>query len=192
MRRIAVAVLVAATALLVNPAPAFAHTRLLSSDPAEGATLTVAPQQIRLTFTDQMSAPLSKIAVNGPDGTQWEVGPLAAENTVVTAPVRQTGPAGKHTITYRVLSGDGHPVSGTVRFTLDLPAPTSSTVVPTTSSTPLTTTQTSEAPAGRTDAGETPADTGTPVWPWVIGAVALVAILGLLAARLRRGRPEQS
>ena len=57
LRAIAVTVLCVA-ALLLGAAPAFAHTRLQSSDPADGASLDAGPQRVSLTFNEPHAARL--------------------------------------------------------------------------------------------------------------------------------------
>ncbi|MEU0470696.1 copper resistance protein CopC [Amycolatopsis sp. NPDC006131] len=182
MRYLPTALLLAAVTLLAAANPASAHTQLIGSDPAEGASLPVAPQQIRLTFNEPVQTGFSTVTVTGPDGMTWIVGQPEVHNTVVSVPVQPTGPPGQYTIGYRVLSDDGHPVSGTVRFALSNPA-----AAPPTTSSPLT--QTTPAPQRtQTQAAPTthPDNGGMPLWPWIVGVVVLLGIG--LAIALRIGR----
>ena len=61
-------------ATLLTAAPAFAHTTLESSDPADGASLSTAPTQVTLTFAEAVNLPSDPIGVTGPDGSAWTVG----------------------------------------------------------------------------------------------------------------------
>ena len=66
-------VLVAATALaslllVLSGGPAAAHTGLQSSTPADGETLTAAPDAISLTFSSAVASEFAQVAVAGPDG----------------------------------------------------------------------------------------------------------------------------
>jgi len=74
-----------------------------------------------------------------------------------------------------VISDDGHPVTGAVAFVLAAPGPGASA--------PPATTAAAPAPAVASSA---PGGDSTPVWPWIAGAVLLVAA-GVVAA-LRLGR----
>ncbi|HEX5813288.1 MAG TPA: copper resistance protein CopC, partial [Pseudonocardia sp.] len=86
------------------------------------------------------------------------------------------GPAGVYQIGYRVVSADGHPVSGKVAFTLTTAGAGSAQA-----QTPATTAAPDAVPTtAPPDAG------GAPVWPWIAGAVVLVA--GGVALALRLGR----
>jgi copper resistance protein C len=180
-RGVAVALL-AGLALLLGAAPALAHTRLQSSDPADGASLDAAPQRVSLTFNETMTPGFSTVTVIGPDGTAYQTGEATADGGTVSIEVLPLGPAGRYEIGYRVVSADGHPVTGSVAFTLTTPGPgTTTTAAPEPSA---------AAAAPATAAPPTPAapedDGGAPVWPWVVGAVVLVG--GGVVAALRLGR----
>ena len=73
-----------------------------------------------LTFDQPVQAGegLNSVAVTGPDGKEWQGGSATVDSNVVTAPVRELGPKGVYTIGYRIVSADGHPVSGKLTFTL--------------------------------------------------------------------------
>lgn len=181
MRRMCTVLLLVALSMPGIVGPAWAHTRLIGSSPAEGASLPVAPQQLQLTFNEPVQARFSTITVTGPDSAQWTLGQLAVHSTVVTAPVRQAGPVGPYTIDYRVLSADGHPVGGTVRFALTGPVSATATAPRQT----LPSAMSIPAPhATAADHG------GSPVWLWIIGVVVLLGI-GLIIA-LRLGRSPDS
>ena len=128
--RAAVVLAVVVTALLAGAAPAFAHTRLLSSDPTDGASLPTPPEQVALTFNENMQPAFSTLTVVGPDGTAYQSGPVTASGGTVSTAVLPLGPAGRYEIGYRVVSDDGHPVSGSVAFTLTTPGPAASSGVP--------------------------------------------------------------
>jgi copper resistance protein C len=182
LRRGVAVTLLAGLALLLGAAPAFAHARLESSDPADGASLDTAPQRVSLTFSDPMTTDFTTITVVGPDGEHYEAGDIAASGTTVSAGVQPLGPAGRYEIGFRVVSEDGHPVTGSVAFTM--------TTAGSGTGSPATSTQaqaptTAQAPAAAAPASDDP-DGGAPVWPWIVGAVVLVG--GGVVAALRLGR----
>ncbi|GAA3858158.1 copper resistance CopC family protein [Amycolatopsis tucumanensis] len=161
MKRILLALAASALAMLVAAPPALAHTGLLSSDPAEGDGLSTPPQQIRLNFNNSMNAEVSTVAITGPGGSQGQVGKLTVEGTALTAPVQATGPAGEYTLGYRVLSEDGHPVTGAVRFTLTAAA----LVAPASTGAPIpTVTSTATAASAVGTAAASSQQAGMPVW----------------------------
>jgi copper resistance protein C len=180
LRTVTVTVL-AGLALLLGAAPALAHTRLQSSNPSDGASLDTAPAQVSLTFNEEMTPGFSTITVVGPDGTHYETGDVSADGGTVTRSVLPLGPAGQYKIGYRVVSADGHPVSGEVSFTMTTAGQATTTPAPAISAAPVAT----QAPAPAAAAPAEP-DGGAPVWPWIVGAVVLVG--GGVVAALRLGR----
>lgn len=161
--------------LLAGVPTAAAHAQLKSSNPADGAQLKTAPKQITLQFGESVDAGFATVTVLGPDGkSHWEAGKAQADSAKVSAPLRPLGPKGRYVIKYRVLSADGHPVSGSVTFSLQhaghgTPAP---------------------AAAGSTTAGKSP-EGGVPLWVWCVGAAVLFLAAALAAAFVAR-TPRQA
>lgn len=115
-------IILAAAAFLVAicgviPA-AWAHDYLVSSNPKPNGTVTTAPSRITLTFDDiVLDKPARpQITVQGPDGRYYETGCGAVLDREITTPVA-LGPTGKYTVTWRIVSADGHPVSDSISFT---------------------------------------------------------------------------
>jgi methionine-rich copper-binding protein CopC len=179
---------------LVAPA-VLAHAQLLSSSPADGASLPTT-DEVSLTFNEDIDPAFVEIVAEGADGDVTDGDPVVA-GRVVTQPISPAA-SGPHTVTYRVVSRDGHPVSGSVSFTLtQVPAGTPSagatgattTEVPQTPA-PATPVSNDEAVASASAADEDGAGTGT----WlVVGALAAAVAAGVglawAAARSRR-HPE--
>ncbi|MHA6619195.1 copper resistance CopC family protein [Pseudonocardia sp. DLS-67] len=183
LRTLAVGVL-AGLALLLGATPALAHARLESSDPTDGASLDAAPQRVTLTFNEAMTPGFNTLTVVGPDQGHYETGDVAVDGSSVSIEVQPLGPAGQYEVGYRVVSADGHPISGSVGFTLT----TAGTGTPAAAAAPSAS---PAAPTGQpapAPAAAAPADDsgGTPVWPWIVGAVVLVG--GGVVAALRLGR----
>jgi copper resistance protein C len=169
-------------ALLLGAGVASAHSRLVSSNPADGSNLATSPQRVSLTFNEQVQADFTALTVVGPDGAQYQSGDVTANGATISVGVKPLGPAGKYQIGYRVISDDGHPVAGSVSFTLTAPGPaaaaaTAAATAPTTAAAPAPVVNAAPPAA---------AEGGAPVWPWIAGAVVLV-IAGVIAA-LRLGR----
>lgn len=180
--RAAALVLLCGLALLLGAGAASAHTRLLSSDPADGASLDASPARVSLEFNETMQPEFSTITVVGPDGTAYQSGAPTADGRTIGTAVSPLGAAGRYEIGYRVISEDGHPVTGSVGFTLTTAGPAAAPA----GATPAPPAQAGD-PAPAASVTPAPADGGTPVWPWIVGAAVLVVGGVLAALRLGRG-----
>ncbi|MFJ3098444.1 copper resistance CopC family protein [Streptomyces hydrogenans] len=132
--------------LAVSAPPAAAHTELNGSDPANDAVLDAVPRTVTLTFSDPMSQAYAQLAVTGPDGAALGDGAPAVAGREVALSLKEARTAGRYTVGYRVVSADGHPVSGTSAFTVR-PAPTAPSAAAT-PATPSGTNPPATAPAG--------------------------------------------
>jgi copper resistance protein C len=172
--RAVVVTLLSVVGMLGAAAPAFAHSQLEGSDPADGASLDAGPPQITLTFNEDMPPGFDVVTVVGPDGKVWQNGEVTTSGPTVSVPVAPLGPAGRYQVGYRVVSADGHPVQGKTSFTLTRAGSGTAPAQPAPTTGPA-------AAAAPSDGG------GTPVWPWILGAVVLVGAGVAAALRLGRG-----
>ncbi|MDQ1512922.1 MAG: copper resistance protein [Microbacteriaceae bacterium] len=121
------AFVVALMAALALPAlPASAHDELESSSPTAGSTVTHALPQVSVTFEEAVldyGRGTTLLQVTGADGRHYETACAAGGDRTVSAPVRLGG-AGRYTMTWRVVSADGHPVSDSISFTYQPPSGT--------------------------------------------------------------------
>lgn len=195
-RRLVAAALLSTATILLTATPALAHAELIASNPADGASVTSAPTQVQLTFNEPVTPAPNVVEVVGPGNAKWTIGKASVAGAVITAPVQATGPSGAYTLVYRVVSGDGDPVSGNVRFTFTAPATSASasTTTPTTSaatSPPAETSASAEASedSEAAEAAVTSEDDGggVPVWVWIVGAVVVVAVGAGIALHAGRG-----
>lgn len=170
-------------AVIAQAAPAAAHSELLESSPRAGAVLDAAPRAVELTFGEDVQTQGGGIVVKGPSG-QWYDDPstFSVDGTVASVGLSpQDGGYvdGTYTVTYRVVSADGHIVSGSYDFQLrgvaqtDKPSPTSTL---------------DASPVG----GPPPQEKsgGGVVWVLGLGAIGLVLVAAVIsvAVRGRRGR----
>jgi len=114
MRRLASALL-ALGLLVAIPTAAFAHDVLERTNPADGTTVTKLPDQVVLTFSETPLALGAQVVVNGPSGPVSSGTPTISGRDVKQA-IAPTAPAGDYTVSYRITSDDGHPVTGTFTF----------------------------------------------------------------------------
>ena len=134
-RNIALAVTTATVFVLsVTMAPtASAHADLQVSTPGDGESLQIAPEEIRLTFSEELFEELVEISILDADGDLYstiEVEQTPPPGTDVIFPWPTQAPPGEYSIAYRVVSADGHPVTGTISFSYAATAPEPSTPEP--------------------------------------------------------------
>ena len=168
-----VVALIAMTVLLIGASTASAHSVVTGSNPADGAELAEGPEQVAISFNEVPQSQFATLNVVGPDGNLWSEGDPRIEGESVVVDVGELGPVGEYTVAYRVTSADGHPVSGTVAFTLTQEG----------SGTPGDAADASASgDAGSTDAGSD--DGGVPLWPFLVAAGLVFG--GGLAYTLRK------
>ncbi|MFE4725392.1 copper resistance protein CopC [Microbacterium sp. NPDC056736] len=195
---LAAALLVAFGVALAAASPAQAHDDLIGSDPAAGAALDALPAQLTLTFSAGIAADegASVVEVTDAAGTTLVDGSPSVSDNVLTQPLAGEA-SGAVTVLWKVVSSDGHPISGEYSFTVAAAAPTpteTATPAPTETAAPDETPAPSTAP---TVAPEDAAADAAAVWPWVlfglIAAAAAGVVVYLLVARGRRdGRPGEA
>ncbi|MFI7150659.1 copper resistance protein CopC [Nonomuraea sp. NPDC050022] len=117
MRRLVVILLLAFAGVGVA-LPARAHNVLVGSDPKDGATLSAAPGRITLVFDQAVRQGYAQVGVTGADGTAWADGTAEVAAEKVSIKVKPLRTAGAYVVGYRILSADGHPVTGKIGFTL--------------------------------------------------------------------------
>lgn len=119
-RRAAVAALaLAALAVLAPFAPAAnAHDQVTFTAPAEAEHLDTAPAEVTMQFTDELIAVGALMLVVDGSGKDWADGPMAVDGATVVQPLKTGLPDGTFDVRWRVVSADGHPISGTFPFSV--------------------------------------------------------------------------
>ncbi|WP_374928790.1 copper resistance protein CopC [Kytococcus sedentarius] len=112
------AVGVTALALQHGATPALAHDVLEGSEPAAGETLSEAPEELVLTYSDEVQKVGNRVSVADASGEVVAEGEPTADGPVVTFDLPEHLEDGTYTSTWRVVSSDGHPISGTTDFTV--------------------------------------------------------------------------
>jgi len=118
----ALAVTGAAVGVLVAAAPASAHNWLVSTVPAENETLTSLPERFGVTTNDVLldltgEGSGNALQIEGPDGRQLFYGDGCSTLDGVSLWTKAAlGAPGEYQLLYRIVSADGHPVSGSIPF----------------------------------------------------------------------------
>jgi copper transport protein len=112
------------------PIDALLHATLLRSSPAANSHLAQPPDTIRLVFSEPIVSDLSQISLIDSGGTARRLQVALDPHDVHTLVGRvESIPKGRYKVSWRILSADGHPVSGSFFFFVESgnPAVTAST-----------------------------------------------------------------
>jgi copper transport protein len=118
---VAIAAMIAALLVsAVGVAPARAHATMVSSDPPDGAVTPTPPAEIVLTFNEPVSPLVLRLV--RPDSTVTVLHASAARDASLAIPLPAGLGQGTHALSWRVVSLDGHPVGGSVVFSIGAPS----------------------------------------------------------------------
>ena len=100
-----------------------AHAELVGTDPEEGAVLEAAPESVTLTFNEPVRLTSQEVVVYDAEGdpVASTSGASGAEVRVDLADAADLGD-GTYVVAWNVLSGDGHPISGALTFSVGAPS----------------------------------------------------------------------
>lgn len=116
-----------AFAMLILFAPsATAHTSVVKTIPAYKSTISEMPQEISIEFTEELMTlgekEINVITISNPNGEELLINQLSVRNRSLIATLsKQEFQEGTYLISYRVVSADGHGVSGSYEIYLNHP-----------------------------------------------------------------------
>jgi methionine-rich copper-binding protein CopC len=95
---------------------AIAHAHLVKADPADGSTVKAAPTKFVLMFNEP--AKLTALSLQKDAEPARKIEPLPTTSAAeISVPAPHLA-AGKYTLTWRVVSNDGHVMPGKLTFTV--------------------------------------------------------------------------
>lgn len=199
-RRLSLAGLIAASAVLVGASPALAHNFDVSSTPGENEVLTTLPEEFVVTMNDNLldlggAGGGFAMQVAGADGLYYGDGCVAVSGSSVSM-AAALGPAGDYTLTWQVISADGHTVAGEIPFSWD---PAADAAAPSAGAdTPPACGEAGVAPGNEPDVmssgGPVPDAAASSLGDalWIGGAVVAVAIAIVATLLLLRRKPTDT
>ncbi|MGW6235662.1 copper resistance protein CopC [Streptomyces sp. NPDC055094] len=132
VRLLLVATVLLGTVFTVLSGTASAHAALTGSTPEDGAVVATAPQDISLTFSEQIAMGDNSIRVLDPDNKRADTGKirdLSSGGTVAYGIDLHAGlPDGTYTVAWQAVSADSHPISGAFTFSIGAPSKTTAAV----------------------------------------------------------------
>jgi len=102
--------------LALGSIAASAHATLVRSEPADGAVLARAPARLVLTFNEPVAPLVLRLIAADGTATPLEGSTLSDQTVTVDLPPGLAD--GGYVASWRVVSGDGHPIGGSVVFTV--------------------------------------------------------------------------
>jgi len=131
MNRSRATILVALILSIGIPLPsASAHDDLVTATPAKGDQLATLPAQVTLEFGENLlalgEAKTNVLIVRDANGVQIDKSDSKVSGRFLTVSLNSTDYGGTFTVSWRVVSGDGHPVEGSYQFS----TPTSVAISP--------------------------------------------------------------
>jgi methionine-rich copper-binding protein CopC len=106
---------------LLWPGFAAAHSELRGSLPADGARLSTAPAELILRFNEPVQVTFLRLLDAGDQPIALRRAPDATPRREERAVPAAALPPGALRLEWRAISADGHPIRGTLRFTLEAP-----------------------------------------------------------------------
>ncbi len=116
-RQFAAALAILFGVLVLGTGVASAHASVISSSPADGQSVATSPSEISVLFSENVSAISGGLSVLNADGEAVGLrAPRIVNGRTLIAEPEEPLTDGTYVATYRVLSADGHPVSGSLLF----------------------------------------------------------------------------
>lgn len=175
----------AVTAVLATAVPANAHDSLVDATPGDGDTVTTPISDVSLRYSGILlgvDTGANVAVVTGPGGQYYETGCATVEGTTLTLPVT-LGQAGTYEVEWRVVSSDGHPISGQYEFAYEPLADAATAAGSQTS-------PCADVTAAAEPTADVPDQSGGTLWGIGIGIAAILVVGGaiLLILRPKRAR----
>ena len=115
--RIVVPPIVVALLLVLTPATVKAHTQLLATTPENGSIVSAPPESVEFQFNEPVEPVPEGFVLLDPEGTQSDVTVVPQRDRVQVQLPDAMG-QGTFVLAMRVISADGHPISGAVTFSI--------------------------------------------------------------------------
>jgi len=107
-------------ALTMTTALAFAHAKLQTSAPADGATVTAPPAELHLKYNEPVEVAMSTIKITGPGDNAVATDKVSADPSDDKALVQalpKLAP-GDYRVQWNTMGHDGHHTKGEIHFTV--------------------------------------------------------------------------
>jgi copper transport protein len=97
---------------------ASAHASLVSTEPSDGSMMSQAPRTVRLRFNEPVRPAAIKL-IDG-EGRRRDDARVSSHDDLIEITLPDDLPRGAQLVSYRVFSADGHPVGGSLVFSIGM------------------------------------------------------------------------
>jgi copper resistance protein C len=104
--------------LTVGSVAAHAHASLAHASPSAGSTMSAAPHEVVLTFTERLEAAFSNLTVMDASGTEVSQGKAQVNDNRMRISLKPLN-AGIYKVNWRAVSTDTHKIEGSFTFDVD-------------------------------------------------------------------------
>ena len=101
--------------LTVSAAAAHAHASLAHASPSVSSTMSAAPHEVILTFTDTLEAAFSNLAVTDASGVEVSQGRAQVSGNIMRIGLKPLN-VGLYKVNWRAVSTDTHKTEGSFTF----------------------------------------------------------------------------
>ncbi|NRD27955.1 copper resistance CopC family protein [Frigoribacterium sp. VKM Ac-2836] len=164
------AVLLAIGAAVGVATPVQAHDQIISTSPSEDGHVDTAPAEVSMVYTDSLIEVGAVVLVMDDTDKDWADGPVALDGPNATQAIKPGMPDGIYQVRWRVVSSDGHPISGVYDFAVGTAT--------------LTTDTSTDAEATADPAAAGPDEdtaTGATATPSTVSSTVVIGLLGAVA-----------
>ncbi len=109
------AIVFALLSLLFGIERAYAHAHLSRAEPRVGSTVTPAPREVSLWFTEGLEPAFSTIEVRDAEGARVDEGEAQVSGSTMRIGLKELSP-GAYKVNWRALSVDTHKTEGDFSF----------------------------------------------------------------------------
>lgn len=167
--------------------PAHAHDELVSSNPAADAKVSEAPSNIELTYSGDITNVdgANQVRVVDSEGENISQGNAKIEGKTVTQKIAGHGSENDtYTVTWRVVSQDGHPIQGEYKVTVGEGKADSSTSASASDEASATATESAEA----AENASANTNNGLKIGVFVVLALAVIGAIIAVIAKTRKAQ----
>jgi len=120
IKRVSIGLLALLLFSISNSYSSYAHSSMIEQIPKGNATITEMPQEVKLIFDEELLdlGSGNSVIVRNPDGKEVTTGATKLLSSNISRDLTASTMPGKYSVSYRVVSADGHVVEGTYQLIL--------------------------------------------------------------------------